>query len=342
MDKKKNTPGDPQKITGEEKKQKRLFKKRRGGVVLTEDQVQEIKAGRKKLRADMKTAGIKSKKEFELTASSLGLYFDKNRWWALLLWLFHGRALWALLGAGLTALLVFSLLSQVTQMRGMFTINMTDGLFKEGFSLSETPGFENPTSNLYCDPVYDAPCISITSIPDDVDQVDGSHNGDNYFAYTFYVRNEGDNTVGYDYQININSESLDLSRAAWIMLFEDGEMTFYAQPKEDGTAEALPAFEDNTRGYRERPFYDAARFPDEQYETIVSNEQYSYYRAVPFPFVSDKEAVTGSRAEVAPMEVHKYTVVVWLEGDDPDCTDALIGGHIGLEMNFKLISDEEY
>ena len=35
-----------------------------------------------------------------------------------------------------------------------------------------------------------------------------------------------------------------------------------------------------------------------------------------------------------PNGIHKYTVVIWLEGDDPECTDALIGGSIG--MNFKI------
>ena len=66
------------KITGAEKSQKRLFKYRRGGVILSEDEVKEIKAGRKKLRREMKARGIKSKREFELTASGLGLYFDKR------------------------------------------------------------------------------------------------------------------------------------------------------------------------------------------------------------------------------------------------------------------------
>ena len=41
------------------------------------------------------------------------------------------------------------------------------------------------------------------------------------------------------------------------------------------------------------------------------------------------------------MEVHKYTVVIWLEGDDPDCTDELIGGHAGLQMGFELIEETE-
>ena len=44
---------------------------------------------------------------------------------------------------------------------------------------------------------------------------------------------------------------------------------------------------------------------------------------------------------VAPMQAHKYTVVLWLEGDDADVTDAMIGGHLGAEMNFRLESEAE-
>ena len=41
------------------------------------------------------------------------------------------------------------------------------------------------------------------------------------------------------------------------------------------------------------------------------------------------------------MEVHKYTVVLWLEGDDPEATDDKIGGSLGAEMNFRLVSEAE-
>lgn len=43
-------PPEDKPPTGGERKQKRLIKYRRANVVLTEDEVQEIKAGRKKLR----------------------------------------------------------------------------------------------------------------------------------------------------------------------------------------------------------------------------------------------------------------------------------------------------
>lgn len=36
---------------------------------------------------------------------------------------------------------------------------------------------------------------------------------------------------------------------------------------------------------------------------------------------------------------HKYTVVFWLEGNDPDCTNALMNGHIG--MNFQIKGEAE-
>ena len=58
------------KISGGESRWPGPFKKRRGGVVLTKEEVKEIKAGRKKLRREMKAAGIRSRKEFELTASA--------------------------------------------------------------------------------------------------------------------------------------------------------------------------------------------------------------------------------------------------------------------------------
>ena len=32
---------------------------------------------------------------------------------------------------------------------------------------------------------------------------------------------------------------------------------------------------------------------------------------------------------------------MWLEGDDPNCVDDLIGGHLGLEMGFRLLDGND-
>lgn len=323
-------------ITGAEKEQRRLFKKKRGGVVLTRDQVIEIKAGRKKLRKDMKAMGIKSRKEFEITASGLGLYFDKNRFWALFWWFFRGKGLWLLLGAALLMLLTLFALSYITQMRGHFTISMSDDLFMEGFTLSESPGFENPTSHLFCTPMDNVPCISIADLPSTMEALEGENDG-RYFTTTFYIRNEGRNTVDYKWQIRLNSESQNLSEAAWVMIFVDGEMQFFAKSKADGKPEVLPAYDDNKWAYVDAPYYDQAADPKNQYEIIQENKNLTYWRLKPKPFLSDNLVAEGWRYKVKPMEVHAYTIVIWLEGDDPDCTNDLIGGHLGLDVFLELI-----
>ena len=321
------------------REQRGPFKKTRANQKLTRGEVVAIKHGRKKLRAELRARGIRSKKEFELTASSLGLYFDKGRFLAFWLWWTNGKGIAMLVGAGILLMTVLFLLSSVSQMRGHFTINMSEGLFAEGFSLSETEDFEEPKGRLFCDPAIDVPCFSISDIHADVDEVDGQHNEAGYFAYTFYIRNEGESTVGYSWTLAINSESKDLSKAIWAMVFEDGEMSFFAEEREDGSEEALPYYDDNSRGYREIPFEDVLADPDEQAELITSKGNLSYYRLIPYSF--DSRLITeGTMDGVEPMDVHKYTVVLWLEGDDPDCTNDLIGGHLGVDMQFKLVTEE--
>ena len=322
------------------KKQRRpILKRKRAGEVLTREQVAAIKLGRKVLRRDLKAQGIKEKSDFELTASSMGLYFDKRRWWLLLLWLFRGRGLWALAAALAMLMLTLFMFSAVTQLRGHFTVNMSDDLFREGFVLSDSVWFDMPSTHLFCTPAENVPCVSISHLPDDLDETDGEHH-DDYFAYTFYCRNEGESTVDYDWQMRLNSESKNLSSAAWVMIFEDGEMIFYAEPNaQTGEAEALPAFDDNTRGYVDFPMRQFAKTPDSQYETVAQKEAYTYSRVIPVPFVSEDVVAQGRQMQVAPGDVHKYTVVIWLEGDDPDCTNDLIGGHVGMEFGFRLVDE---
>ena len=324
----------------DDREQTRLFKYKRANQVLTEGEVRAIKIGRKKLRAELRAKGIKSKKEFELIASSMGLYFDRRRGWLWFLWFFHGKGLATLLGALAALLGALFLFSLVTQMRGHFTINMSEDMFSEGFSLSEEVSFADPKMRLFCDPASDVPCFSIMDIHDDVDDVDGQHNEAQYFAYTFYIRNDGQNKVGYEWQLEFNSESRNLSDATWIMLFEDGEMTFFAKAREDGTQEALPYFDDNGRGYMKVPFLDDLRYPFSQYDIVAESKSITYYRLIPEPFESEWTVDSGIREGVEPAEVHKYTVVIWLEGDDPDCTDELVGGHLGMDMRFRMIDEE--
>ena len=315
-----------------------IFRKRRSGVLLTRAEIREIKEGRKKLRAELRRHGEKSRKEFEITASSLGLYFDKNRFWSLLKWFMVTKGGWILLALAGLLLLLFYAISFITQLRGHFTVSLSDDLFDEGFSISEDATFRIPTSHLFSTPAVDVPCISIVDIPENVDNM-GGHTG-SYFAYTFYLKNEGASIADYQWELRINSEDKDVSKAAWVMLFVDGEMTIYAKPDENGEPQALPAKGDDSVGYLKAPLYDSAANPAGQYEIIKKMNTLTYWRVITEPFVDDNVIAAGKRFDVEPEDVHKYTVVVWLEGDDPDCTSEVIGGHIGLEMYMVMVDED--
>ena len=120
------------------------------------------------------------------------------------------------------------------------------------------------------------------------------------------------------------------------MVIMDGELTFYARENAEGEAEALPAFGDDTRGYRILPWFDQTADPEKQYEAIASTGMGTYYRIIPEMFEDETTVTSGVRKGMKPGTIHKYTVVIWLEGDDPDTTDELIGGHLGVEMDFQL------
>ena len=334
----------PPKPTGAEKKQHGPFKKTRAGVVLSKDEVKAIKAGRKKLRKEMRSRGIKSKKEFEIVAGSLGLYFDKKRppAWLLLHW---PLALLAALLALLGVLFIFSL---VQRMRGLYTVNLSDGMLKEGFVLADNKEFKDAAIQLFATPSKDCPCVSINQIPKDIDENGDEHNKiqndldipKNYFAYTYYIKNEGESTVGYDWALDLNSESQRLSTAAWVIVFYDGKPRIYALANNaTGEAEAIPAFGDNTKGYINLPIKDVAGDTD-QFELIKEDGLVRYFRVVPDKFENDQCIVSGRQDHVKPQEMHKFTVVLWLEGDDVDATDDKIGGHLGVEMNFRLVDEK--
>lgn len=314
------------------KKKRGFFKKRRAGAELSREEVKAIKTGRKKLRKEMRQRGLKSRRDFEATAASLGLYFDKGNRLLAWLWRHWLASLLGLLAALLAVLFLFSI---VQHMRGRFTINLSDEMFREGFTLSETASFTSATTMLFAVPAEDAPCISIAQIPAIVDKIDGEHN-DHYFAYTFYIRNEGENTVDYSWELGIIQETLDLSGAIWAAVYEDGFLTVYAEANDaTGDEEALPAFHENSRGYLSVPILQEDG-NSEQLEEVAVVSNLAYYRIVPEKFASDNVVTRGAQKDVEPGEVHKYTVVMWLEGDDPDCTDDLIGGTMGVEMDFRL------
>ena len=54
-------------------------------------------------------------------------------------------------------------------------------------------------------------------------------------------------------------------------------------------------------------------------------------------FYSANVMARGRIDSFAPGEITKYTVVLWIEGNDPDCVDWLIGGKLKVDMLMSIV-----
>ena len=138
--------------------------------------------------------------------------------------------------------------------------------------------------------------ICVKWLPDNLFEGEGSHNGDNYLAYSFYLENQGVDPINYWYTIISDDVIKNVDRAIRIMVIRNDEQIIYAKANE-------------TTG-------EAEIFGDE----------------ITTPFYSNTNLILQQRQNMQPGEIDKFTIVIFLEGDDPDCTDELIGGEMKMHM----------
>ena len=178
---------------------------------------------------------------------------------------------------------------------GRFTITLDPEFStKSGIVLYDNLQRKNKVNRLYAKNIDFMDNISVNWLPDNLDSAsDGPHNGDNYIAYTFYLANEGPEEIHYWVECYIDDVIKNVDEAVRVMIYLNGEKTIYAK-------------KNLLTGLAEKGT-----------DT----------------FYSDDLAVLRQRKNFKPGDVDKYTVVIWLEGDDPDCVDALIGGEIKMHMD---------
>lgn len=178
---------------------------------------------------------------------------------------------------------------------GRFTVTLDKNLSnRKSVYLTEDGKISGRTRELRADTIDYMDNISINWLPENIDSVkDGSHNGDNYIAYTFYVINSGNEDVHYWYEIDIDDTILNVDEAIRIMIIKNGERVVYAKK-----SRVTGGAETGTKA-----------------------------------FVSNSMAVLEQRTNFKPKSKDKFTVVVWIEGDDPECKNDLLGGEIKLHMD---------
>ncbi len=192
-------------------------------------------------------------------------------------------------------LIVLYFILSIIYEAGRFTIILDRNLsWDKGIVLYEKLGEKVVSRRLEASRFDEMDNISIDWLPQNIDtEAEGSHNGDNYLAYTFYIENEGKDTVNYWYSMPIDDVILNVDEAIRVMVYLNGEKTVYAK----------------INGYTEEPEEGTKAF------------------------YSDDTVMLESRQDFAPGDIDKFTIVVWIEGDDPDCTNALLGGELKMHMD---------
>lgn len=255
---------------------------------------------------------------------------------------FRVAAAWQTIVILLCVLVILYIFAAFYTGKGEFVIKLDRPMADEGFILSETQDFSDFLVTLRDDAVKNATNISIYDIPKNVMEVDGKHNGANYVAYTFYLKNKTTRAHDYHYELTVQSTSKNADTATWVMVFQNGKQNIYARENAGGYAECLyskwvfPFIDYAADKGMQSVVEDAdkAHVTDEMMDYHEFTEVEGLYQLKTTPWEATDLVCTGSRQNMEANEVDKYTVVIWLEGDDPDCKDDILGGHVEMSMKF--------
>ena len=195
----------------------------------------------------------------------------------------------------LLILLITYIIMNVVYNNGNFSITLDKNMyFQRGIIVYDDPDYKVFRTELYAKAVDYFDNIYYKWLPDDLDKKNGSHNGDNYIAYTFYIENTGTDVSDYWYQIIIDDVIKNVDKAVRVRVYKNGKYITYAKIGMNGKPE-----KDTT------------------------------------PFVNSELVAFEHREKFSPGDIDKFTVVIWVEGTDIDCTDNLLGGEIKMHMEFN-------
>ena len=159
---------------------------------------------------------------------------------------------------------------------------------------------DDPVCRLNSNSIEQIRDMSGETLPDNIDQIEGDHNGENYIAYTFYLFNDGEKTLTYEYNLSIISTTNGVEKGVRVRLYEDGVPTTYARTKTDGSG------------------------PEE--ETIA--------------FMGDSTIVRKQVSNFGPEAFTRFTIVIWIEGNDDDTANGITSGQFKVDMKINIIGDE--
>lgn len=229
---------------------------------------------------------------------------------------------------------------------GDLVITVDSGAAKKGISISEHENGDGSTYKLSANMVNEVTNITYDWLPATLDlEAEGSHNGRNYLAYTFYLTNNGQETLNYQSMLQSVKAAKDADEACRVMIYKNGEPEVFAKENRgltspDGSPEEFEKIfkKEIPENYTPPTAEEIAAAAEQPQNKELVN--HTDEEIVIQPFVDSKTVFNTEVEGLEPGQTDKYTIVMWIEGEDPECLDVIRDGYVKL-MWFFNIADEE-
>lgn len=209
----------------------------------------------------------------------------------------------ALLTTGILSM-IFIAVTIYGQFTGTYVMNLSDEASELGIELSKTPDFNDAADHLDFEPLSNGKEFDFRTISAEQLSIIRNHYGQYfgggryYTAYTFFLRNSGKQTVEINYNLVFTNVINNLHEVARIHMI-------HTTP-EDTILESPKTFKIK--------------------DGVDSSKRESY------------DIADDSIGLVAPGEIHKFTIILWLHG--PNVAHRHVGGAVQIGMTFSIKGEE--
>jgi hypothetical protein len=214
-------------------------------------------------------------------------------------------------------MLLLAFLTYYGQNSGNFVMSVDEDAFKRGIAISDSSTFETMNRWLTADPVEDVRDTTLQHIDlFEIINAEGAYKEtrSNYLAYTFFLRNVGSETTPVDYEVVITNQSKNIAEAIRVMIIVDGQVAYDEQGIRYIECES-------------KTMYQAPDKHDIVYKDYLQD----------FTLFKSTDIICSERIfDIRPEQTKKISVVMWLEGEDPECIETLASAKIKITMNLSI------
>ena len=154
---------------------------------------------------------------------------------------------------------------------------------------------------------------------------------DSFIAASFFLKNTTGEDQTYIEQLNLRHSTNNVETAIRVMLIRNYQISVYAKAKENGEREKVVPLE--------KEIYTPLEITKNE-DGTVNIEHVGEEPWMAEDFYSDDYIFYNDDRVIKPGEVVRYSIIIWLEGWDEDCTDDKLYGIIQMDFAFVQKRDK--